>query len=126
MIFIFYQTLIETNIFSILSSFFFNLYLNLIQFLILTNTLYFIGLLGIIYNNRNFLLTMLFIEVMYIAIFSYILASSMLLNLQIGHVYALSILIIAACESAVGLGILLLLFKNTNTINFENFNELRG
>jgi len=69
---------------------------------------------------------MLFIEVMYIGIFVYLLISSLLLNLVIGQIYALSILIIAACESAIGLGLLLILFKHDNTINLENFNELRG
>ena len=94
--------------------------------LIITNIIYFLGIFGILHNKRNFLLTMLFIEVMYIGVFMYILATSLLLNLPIGQIYALSILIIAACESAIGLGILLILFKNDNTINFENFTELRG
>lgn len=106
--------------------FFISLYSNAIQLLIITNIIYFLGIFGILYNKRNFLLTMLFIEVMYIGIFVYLLASSLLLNLVTGQIYALSILIIAACESAVGLGILLILFKNDNTINLENFTELRG
>ena len=109
-----------------LDSFFFNLYTNAIQLLIITNIIYFLGIFGILYNKRNFLLTMLFIEVMYIGIFVYLLTSSLLLNLVVGQIYALSILIIAACESAIGLGILLILFKNDNTINLENFTELRG
>jgi len=69
---------------------------------------------------------MLFIEVMYIAIFSHFVTSSIILNSPTGQIYALSILIIAACESAIGLGILSILFKNDETINFENFSELRG
>lgn len=109
-----------------LDSFFFTLYNYILQLLIVTNILYFLGIFGILYNKRNFLLTMLFIEVMYIGIFIYIVSTAMLLNMPIGQIYGLSLLIIAACESAVGLGILLILFKNDNTINFENFTELRG
>jgi NADH-quinone oxidoreductase subunit K len=69
---------------------------------------------------------MLFIEVMYVGIFLYFILSSMYLNSPIGQIYALVILITAACESAVGLGILLVLFKNDYTINFKNFTELKG
>jgi NADH-quinone oxidoreductase subunit K len=113
-------------IFTSIDSFIFNLHFNLIQLLILTNIIYVLGIFGIITNNRNFLLTMLFIEIMYIGIFIYINVSSMLLNSPIGQIYALIILIIVACESAIGLGILLFLFRSNNTINFENFTELRG
>ena len=69
---------------------------------------------------------MLFIEVMYVGIFLYFIGTSFYLNSPLGQIYALVILITAACESAVGLGILLVLFKNDYTINFKNFTELRG
>lgn len=69
---------------------------------------------------------MLFIEVMYIGIFLFFIFSSLYLNSPIGQIYALIILVSAACESAVGLGILLVLFKFDNSINFKDFNELRG
>jgi NADH-quinone oxidoreductase subunit K len=124
-----YQNIIinfSVNFFINFDYFFFNLYTNALQLLVITNIIYFLGIFGILYNKRNFLLTMLFIEVMYIGIFVYILTSSLLLNLPIGQIYALSLLIIAACESAIGLGILLILFKNDNTIKLENFTELRG
>jgi NADH-quinone oxidoreductase subunit K len=69
---------------------------------------------------------MLYIEVIYIGVFAYLITVAVLLNLPIGQIYALSILIIAACESAIGLGILPILFRNDNTIDLENFKTLRG
>ena len=109
-----------------IGSFFFSYYNLLTNFLILSSIIYFFGLCGIIFNRRNFLITMLFIEVMYVGIFLYFIGISFYLNSPIGQIYALIILITAACESAVGLGILLVLFKNDYTINFKNFTELRG
>jgi NADH-quinone oxidoreductase subunit K len=107
-------------------SFFFSFYNLLTQFLIISSIIYFFGICGIIFNRRNFLITMLFIEVMYVGIFLYFITSSMYLNSPVGQLYALVILITAACESAVGLGILLVLFKNDYSINFKNFTELKG
>lgn len=99
---------------------------NLEYFFILSNFIFFFGIFGIIFNQRNFLLSMLFIEVMYTGVFLYFIIGSFYLNSPIGQVYALTILVAAACESAIGLGILLVLFKFDNTINFNEFNELRG
>lgn len=99
---------------------------NLEYFLVLANFFFFFGILGIIFNQRNFLLSMLFIEVMYTGIFLYFIFGSFYLNSPIGQVYALTILVSAACESAVGLGILLILFKYDNSISFNDFSELRG
>lgn len=99
---------------------------NIEYFLILANFIFFFGIFGIIFNQRNFLLSMLFIEVMYTGIFLYFIFVSFFLNSPVGQVYALTVLVSAACESAVGLGILLILFKFDNSINFNDFTELRG
>jgi NADH-quinone oxidoreductase subunit K len=96
------------------------------NFLILSTIIYFLGIFGIVLNRRNFLITMLFIEVMYVGIFLFLIGSAMYLNTPLGQIYALMILVTAACESAVGLGILLVLFKNDNSIEFLQFTELRG
>ena len=107
-------------------SFFYNFYNFTLEFLIISSFIYFFGLYGIVMNAKNFLITMLFIEVMYVGIFLYFNIASIFLNSPIGQLYSLLILITAACESAVGLGILLLLFKNDFTINIASFTELRG
>lgn len=113
---------IKLNIWSLYNIF----TLNLNFFLIIANFIFLFGLFGIILNQRNFLLSMLFIEVMYTGIFFYFIITSIYTNTPIGQVYALSILVSAACESAIGLGILLILFKYDNTVNFNDFTELKG
>jgi NADH-quinone oxidoreductase subunit K len=48
------------------------------------------------------------------------------MNSPIGQVYGILLLIIAACESAIGLGILIVLFYTKKTIKYSDFTELRG
>lgn len=101
-------------------------YTNLSSFLILSNTVYFVGILGIILNRRNFLITMLFIEVMYVGVFLYLTGTSVILNNPEGQLYSIMVLITAACESAVGLSILLILFRQDQSIHLKDFTYLRG
>lgn len=96
------------------------------DFLILSNIIYFIGILGIILNRRNFLITMLFVEVMYVGIFLYLTGTSVVLNNPEGQLYSIMVLITAACESAVGLSILLILFRQDQSIRLKDFTYLRG
>jgi NADH-quinone oxidoreductase subunit K len=87
---------------------------------------FFSGLTGIIFNQRNFLVTMLSIEVMYLGItVSFILASILLGDLK-AQIYALVLLILAAAESAVGLGILIVLYRFGGTIEFTDYENLKG
>jgi NADH-quinone oxidoreductase subunit K len=99
---------------------------NISILLILANLLFFYGIYGIIINRQKFLLTMLFIEVMYVGIFAHFLISSLILNSTLGQIYAILLLIIVACESAIGLGILIVLYHKEHSINFIDFTELRG
>lgn len=105
---------------------FFQFLWNIESLLVLTNFIFSFGILGIILNHRNFLLSMLFIEIMYTGIFLNFIFISIFINLPIGQVFAIVILISAACESVIGLGILLILFRYDNNITFEVFTELRG
>jgi len=107
--------------------YFFDLYcLNIYNCLIFVNVIFFIGLLGIVFSIKNLIFTMLFIEVAYVAIFFHFLLSSVFLNSALGQLYALLLLIVAACESAIGLGLILLIYKHTGAVNYKNFTELRG
>jgi NADH-quinone oxidoreductase subunit K len=98
----------------------------LTQLLVISLFLYFFGIFGMIFNQKNFLVTMLFIEVSYVGLFLGYICASLFLNNPVGQIYALVLLIIVACESAIGLGILLILYKNENTISFNDFCRLRG
>ena len=94
----------------------------LLLFLLLS----FIGLSGIVFNYRNYLVTMLCVEIMYLGITVCFLIVSVATADPKGQIYGLILLIVAAAESAIGLGILVVLYKFGNSIDFSDYQELRG
>lgn len=94
--------------------------------LLLFFLLFFIGLTGIIFNYRNYLVTMLCIEIMYLGITVCFLIVGVSTADPKGQIYALVLLIIAAAESAVGLGLLVVLYRFGKSIDFQDYQELRG
>lgn len=88
--------------------------------------LFFIGLTGIIFNYRNYLVTMLCIEIMYLGITVCFLIVGVATADPKGQIYALILLIIAAAESAVGLGLLVVLYRFGKSIDFQDYQELKG
>ena len=100
--------------------------LQITEFLTLSFLLLLIGLSGIIFNYKNFLITMLSIELMYLGIImSFIIFSLAIADIK-GQIYALIFLILAAGESAIGLGILIILFRFGKSIEFKAYQELKG
>ena len=88
--------------------------------------LFLIGITGIIFNYKNYLITMFCIELMYLGItFCFILVAFSTLDPK-GQIYGLFFLVIAAAESAIGLGILIVLYRFGNSIDFEKYHELKG
>jgi NADH-quinone oxidoreductase subunit K len=98
-------------------------YINLIAFVFL---LYTIGLFGLIYNRKNFFIAMMGIEIMYLAIILGFIIISVATSNPEGQIYALFFLVIAAAESALGLAILIVLYKFDGSIKFDTYTELRG
>lgn len=94
--------------------------------LLLFLLLFFIGLSGIVFNYRNYLVTMLCIEIMYLGITICFLIVSVATADPKGQIYGLILLIAAAAESAIGLGVLVVLYKFGNSIDFSDYQELRG
>lgn len=94
--------------------------------LLLFLLLFFIGLSGIVFNYRNYLVTMLCIEIMYLGITICFLIVSVATSDPKGQIYGLILLIAAAAESAIGLGVLVVLYKFGNSIDFSDYQELRG
>lgn len=88
--------------------------------------LFFFGLLGMIFNYKNFLVTMMAVELMYLgAVTSFVLFGTS----QHDHrasIYGLILLILAACESAIGLGILIVLYRFGRSIDFTAYQQLGG
>ena len=97
-----------------------------VEYLDLSYLMFFIGLSGTIFNYKNFLITMLNIELMYLGILSSIAIASVFSYAVCGQVYALFILILAAAESAIGLGLLVVSFKYRRSLNFNKAQRLRG
>jgi NADH-quinone oxidoreductase subunit K len=82
--------------------------------------LFLAGLLGMVYNYKNYLVTMMSVELMYLgAISSFVFYSN-------GAVYGLLILILAACESSIGLGLLIVLYRFGRSIDFSSYEALGG
>ena len=97
-----------------------------IQHLSLFYLLFLIGLTGLVFNYRNYLVTLFCIELMYLGItLSFIIVSTAILDFK-GQVYAILLLILAAAESAIGLGVLIVLYRFGHSINFDSYQELKG
>src|SRR5438045_3021065 len=101
-------------------------FLNLNTYLNLSYLIFLIVISGIIFNYKNFLVTMLSIELMYLGIISGFIVISVLKNNFEAQIYSLLILIVAASESAIGLGMLIVLFRYGKTVEFSAYHELRG
>ncbi len=94
------------------------------HYLILGGLLFAIGALGVIIS-RNLIVIFMSIELMLNAANLAIIAFSRSLNLMDGHVFVFLIMAVAAAEAAVGLAIIIAIFRNRETINADKFNLLR-
>ena len=88
--------------------------------------LFLIGLTGIIFNYKNYLVTMFCIELMYLGITVCFIIVSVSTADPKGQIYAILLLILAAAESAIGLGILIVLYRFGLSIEFRDYQELKG
>jgi len=100
--------------------------LSLAHFLILGALLFAIGIVGIFLNRKNVIILLMAIELMLLAVNTNFIAFSHYLNDISGQVFVFFILTVAAAESAIGLAILVVLFRNLATINVDDLNSLKG
>jgi len=100
--------------------------LQLGHFLVLAAILFAIAVVGIFINRRNLIVLLMAIEMMLLAVTVNFVASSPYLAHMHGQVFVFFILTVAAAESAIGLAILVLLFRNRSTINVEALDRLKG
>jgi len=100
--------------------------LTLAHFLTLGALLFSIGVAGIFLNRKNIILLLMSIELMLLAVNMNFVAFSRFLDNLDGQVFVFFILTVAAAEAAIGLAILVVLFRNRNTINVEDIEELKG
>ncbi len=100
--------------------------LTLSHFLVLGALLFAIAVIGIFLNRKNVIVLLMAIELMLLAVNTNFVAFSHYLGDAAGQVFVFFILTVAAAESAIGLAILVVLFRNLNTINVEDLDSLKG
>lgn len=87
--------------------------------MILSFTLFLIGILGFVLNRKNIILMLISIEIMLLAVTFLILINSIILEDIIGQIFGIYIIVIAAAESAIGLGILVSYYRLRGNISFS-------
>lgn len=100
--------------------------LTLGHFLTLGAMLFAISVIGIFLNRKNLIVLLMCIEMMLLAVNTNFVAFSHYLGDMHGQVFVFFILTVAAAESAIGLAILILLFRNKSSINAEDLDTLKG
>jgi NADH-quinone oxidoreductase subunit K len=100
--------------------------LSLNHFLVLGAVLFAISVVGIFLNRRNIIVLLMAIELMLLAVNMNFIAFSYFKGNLAGQVFVFFILTVAAAESAIGLAILVVLFRNLNTIDVEDLDSLKG
>ena len=94
--------------------------------LTVSTLLFIIGLAGIIINRKNIITLLMSIELILLAVNTNFIAFSRFLDDASGQIFVFFILTVAAAEAAIGLAILLLVFRNRNTIEVETLDSLKG
>ncbi|HOP89270.1 MAG: NADH-quinone oxidoreductase subunit NuoK [Ottowia sp.] len=100
--------------------------LTLAHYLTLGAILFALSMVGIFLNRKNIIVLLMAVELMLLAINMNFVAFSHYLGDMHGQVFVFFILTVAAAESAIGLAILMLLFRNKSSINVDELNSLKG
>ena len=96
------------------------------HYLVVSAILFVMGMMGIFINRKNVIVLLMCIELMLLSVnFNFVAFSHWLGNLD-GQVFVFFILTVAAAEAAIGLAILVVLFRERRTINVEELDTMRG
>ncbi len=96
------------------------------HYLILGAILFAISVVGIFLNRKNVVILLMAIELLLLAVNINFVAFSHYLNDIAGQVFVFFILTVAAAEAAIGLAILIVLFRSRQTINVDELDSLKG
>ncbi len=96
------------------------------HYLALGAVLFCIAVAGIFINRKNVIILLMAIELMLLAVNINFVAFSTFLGDAAGQIFVFFILTVAAAESAIGLAILVVLFRNRATINVEDLDSMKG
>jgi len=100
--------------------------ISLNYYLSLAAILFAISVVGIFLNRKNLVVLLMAIELLLLAVNTNFVAFSHFLGQLDGQVFVLFILAVAAAEAAVGLAILIVLFRNRHSINVDDASDLKG
>jgi NADH-quinone oxidoreductase subunit K len=100
--------------------------ISLSHYLALGAILFAISVVGIFLNRKNVIILLMAIELMLLAVNINFIAFSHFLGDIAGQVFVFFILTVAAAESAIGLAILVVLFRNVRSINVDDLDKLKG
>ncbi len=100
--------------------------ITLAHYLVLGAILFAIGVVGIFLNRKNIIVLLMAIELMLLAVNMNFVAFSHYLGDMSGQVFVFFILTVAAAEAAIGLAILVPMFRKLDTIHAEDLGQLKG
>ena len=96
------------------------------HYLVVSAMLFVLSIAGIVVNRRNLILLLMCIELMLLAVNFNFIAFSRLVGNEIGQVFVFFILTVAAAEAAIGLAILVVLFRSKRSVDVEQLDSLKG
>ena len=96
------------------------------HYLVISAVLFTFAIAGIFINRRNLILLLMCIELMLLAVNFNFIAFSRYLGDETGQVFVFFILTVAAAEAAIGLAILVVLFRNKSSISVSELNKMKG
>jgi len=100
--------------------------LSLSHYLILAAMLFCISIVGIFLNRKNIIVLLMAIELMLLSVNMNFVAFSHYLNDAAGQLFVFFIMAVAAAEAAIGLAILVALFRNLSSIHVDDLDSLKG
>ncbi len=100
--------------------------IGLSHYLTVAAILFTLGIFGIFLNRKNVIVILMSTELMLLAVTINLVAFSAELNDLVGQVFALFVLTVAAAETAVGLAVLVVYFRNRGSIAVEDVNLMKG
>ncbi|MCG3143767.1 MAG: NADH-quinone oxidoreductase subunit 11 [Gammaproteobacteria bacterium] len=96
------------------------------NYLVLGAVLFCLSVAGMFINRKNVIVLLMCVELMLLAVNTNFIAFSHYLGDLTGQVFVFFILTVAAAESAIGLAILVVVFRNRRTINVADLNAMKG
>lgn len=100
--------------------------ISLTEFLSLAAVLFGLGIAGIILNRKNIIVLLMSIELILLSVNTNFIAFSYFLGNYVGQVFVFFVLTVAASEAAIGLAILVVLYRKRRTIEVQDLDTLKG